>query len=220
MKFLIQNTTSEDKFITRFGGYKMCVPKYDFIEFDSDDSLECRYWSSLVYNHTNGLNVITDTARIRLLNKMKSCGKYGNVSNNSTVNVPEKVEPIINAVKEEEVETPVEDVKTVVETVVEPVAETPVVTEPETVEEVTEEVNEETTTDEEVTVDEATVDGEVTEEVTEDEVTTEETTSFTEEELTTKTKEELFAILDTYSIKYKKNYSVSRLINMILENCK
>jgi len=195
MKFLIQNTTSEDKFITRFGGYKMCVPKYDFIEFDSDDSLECRYWSSLVYNHTNGLNVITDTARIRLLNKMKSCGKYGNVSNNSTVNVPEKVEPIINAVKEEEVETPVEDVKTVVETVVEPVAETPVVTEPETVEEVTEEVNE-------------------------DEVTTEETTSFTEEELTTKTKEELFAILDTYSIKYKKNYSVSRLINMILENCK
>jgi len=216
MKFLIQNTTSEDKFITRFGGYKMCVPKYDFIEFDSDDSLECRYWSSLVYSHTNGLNVITDTARIRLLNKMKSCGKYGNVSNNSTVNVPEKVEPIINAVKEEEVETPVEDVKTVVE----PIAETPVVTEPETVEEVTEEVRKEITTDEEVTVDEATVDGEVTEEVTEDEVTTEETTSFTEEELTTKTKEELFAILDTYSIKYKKNYSVSKLINMILENCK
>jgi len=211
MKFLIQNTTSEDKFITRFGGYKMCVPKYDFIEFDSDDSLECRYWSSLVYSHTNGLNVITDTARIRLLNKMKSCGKYGNVSNNSTVNVPEKVEPIINAVKEEEVETPVEDVKTVVE----PIAETPVVTEPETVEEVTEEVREEITTDEEVTVDD-----EVTEEVAKDEVTTEETTPFTEEELTTKTKEELFAILDTYSIKYKKNYSVSKLINMILENCK
>ena len=215
MKFLIQNTTSEDKFITRFGGYKMCVPKYDFIEFDSDDSLECRYWSSLVYSHTNGLNVITDTARIRLLNKMKSCGKYGNVSNNSTVNVPEKVEPIINVVKEEEVETPVEDVKTVVETVVEPIAETPVVTEPETVEEVTEEVREEITTDEEVTVDD-----EVTEEVAKDEVTTEETTPFTEEELTTKTKEELFAILDTYSIKYKKNYSVSKLINMILENCK
>jgi len=201
MKFLIQNTTSEDKFITRFGGYKMCVPKYDFIEFDSDDSLECRYWLGLVYNHTNGLNVITDTARIRLLNKMKSCGKYGNVSNNSTVNVPEKVEPIIDAVKEEEVETPVEDVKTVVE----PVVETSAVTEPETVEEIAEAVSEEITTDEEVT---------------EDKVATEETTSFTEEELTTKTKEELFAILDTYSIKYKKNYSVSRLINMILENCK
>ena len=32
--------------------------------------------------------------------------------------------------------------------------------------------------------------------------------------------EELLAILDTYGIKYKKNYSVSRLINLILDNCK
>lgn len=189
MKFLIQNTTSENKFITRFGGDKICIPKNDFIEFDSDDALECKYWSNLVYNPVDGLKVITNTARIKLLNKMKSCGKYGNISNTVT-EVPKKVEPVIENVKEEIVEVPVEPVTT---------TESVNNTEEVTVENVPEEVITEEETVEEVSV-------------------TEPTTTFTEEELSTKSKNELYTILDTYGIKYKKNYSVSRLINLILDN--
>ena len=189
MKFLIQNTTSEDKFITRFGGYKICIPKYDFIEFDSDDALECKYWSNLICNPIAGLTVITDIARIRLLNKLKSCGKCGN----SNINVPQKVEPVINIVKKDSTKA------------------LPT-TEPEIVEDV---VKEEITTEEEVTVEDTAM----TESVVE-EVTVQDNVPFTEEKLTTKTKEELFAILDAYGIKYKKNYSASKLTTMILENCK
>jgi hypothetical protein len=213
MKFLIQNTTSEDKFITRFGGYKMCIPKYDFIEFDSDDVLECNYWNNLINNPVEGLQVTTNLSRIKLLNKMKSCGKYGNVSN-STVNVPKKVEPVIDDVKEEKVETPVEDVNTVAEKVVTPIVDTPTITEPEVVNDIISDVTADVVTDE--AIDDATTEDNVKEDTT----TEEETPTFTKEELSTKTKGELLAILDTYGIEYKKNYSVSRLTNMILENCK
>lgn len=214
MKFLIQNTTSENKFITRFGGYKICIPKYDFIEFDSDDALECKYWSNLICNPIAGLTVITDTARIRLLNKLKSCGKYGNVSNAVKVNVPKKVEPTINSVKDKPVETPVESVETVVEKIIEPVVDIPITTNSEAVKEVVEDVKE-IATEDEVTVEDTTADDNVVEEIAiSDDI------PFTQEELSTKTKEELLAILDTYGIKYKKNYSVSKLITIILENCK
>ena len=208
MKFLIQNTTSEDKFITRFGGYKICIPKYDFIEFDSDDALECKYWSNLICNPIAGLNVITDTARIRLLNKLKSCGKYGN----SNINVPQKVEPVINIVKKDNAEVLLSDTDIVTKQTVESTVETLPTTEPEIVEDTMEE---EITTEEEVTVDDTTTAESVIEEVT-----VHDNALFTEEELTTKTREELFAILDAYGIKYKKNYSVSKLTNIILENCK
>lgn len=214
MKFLIQNTTSENKFITRFGGYKICIPKYDFIEFDSDDALECKYWSNLICNPIAGLTVITDTARIRLLNKLKSCGKYSNVSNVVKVNVPKEVEPTINSVKDKPVEAPVESVETVVEKTIEPVVDIPIITDSEAVKEVVENVKE-IATEDEVTVEDTTADDNVVEEVTiSDDI------PFTQEELSTKTKEELLAILDTYGIKYKKNYSVSKLITIILENCK
>ena len=210
MKFLIQNTTSENKFITRFGGHKMCIPAQDFVEFDSDDILECNYWSSLIHNPVEGINVVTDATRIKLLNKMKSCGKYGNVSNTVKVNVPKKVEPVINIVKDKPVETSAESVETVVEKTIEPVVNTPVITDSKTVEEV-----QEFTAEDEVTVEDTTVEEKIIEEVT-----TSDDIPFTQEELSTKTKEELFAILDTYGIKYKKNYSVSRLINLVLDNCK
>lgn len=214
MKFLIQNTTSEDKFITRFGGYKICIPKYDFIEFDSDDALECKYWSNLICNPIAGLTVITDTARIRLLNKLKSCGKYGNVSNVVKVNVPKKVEPTINSVKDKPVEAPIESVETVVEKTIEPVVDIPITTDSEAVKEVVED-EKEIATEDEVTVEDTTADDNVVEEIAiSDDI------PFTQEELSTKTKEELLAILDTYGIKYKKNYSVSKLITIILENCK
>ena len=214
MKFLIQNTTSENKFITRFGGYKICIPKYDFIEFDSDDALECKYWSNLICNPIAGLTVITDTARIRLLNKLKSCGKYSNVSNVVKVNVPKKVEPTINSVKDKPVEAPIESVETVVEKTIEPVVDIPIITDSKAVKEVVEEIKE-IATEDEVTVEDTTADDNVVEEIAiSDDI------PFTQEELSTKTKEELLAILDTYGIKYKKNYSVSKLITIILENCK
>ena len=214
MKFLIQNTTSENKFITRFGGHKMCIPAQDFVEFDSDDILECNYWSNLIHNPVEGINVVTDATRIKLLNKMKFCGKYGNVSNAVKVNVPKKVEPTINSVKDKPVEASIESVETVVEKTMEPVVDIPIITDSEAVKEVVEETKE-IATEDEVTVEDTTVDDNVVEEVAiPDDI------PFTQEELSTKTKEELLAILDTYDIEYKKNYSVSRLINLILDNCK
>lgn len=214
MKFLIQNTTSENKFITRFGGHKMCIPAQDFVEFDSDDILECNYWSNLIHNPVEGINVVTDATRIKLLNKMKSCGKYGNVSNAVKVNVPKKVEPVINIVKDKQVKAPVESVETVVDKTIEPVVDIPIITDSEAVKEVVEEIKE-IATEDEVTVEDTTADDNVVEEVSiPDDI------PFTQEKLSTKTKEELLAILDTYGIKYKKNYSVSRLINLILDNCK
>lgn len=214
MKFLIQNTTSENKFITRFGGHKMCIPAQDFVEFDSDDILECNYWSNLIHSPVEGINVVTDATRIKLLNKMKSCGKYGNVSNAVKVNVPKKVEPTINSVKDKPVETPIESVETVVEKTIEPAVNIPIITDSKAVKEVVEEIKE-ITTEDEVTVEDTTADDNVVEEVA---IPVD--IPFTREELSTKTKEELLAILDTYGIKYKKNYSVSRLINLILDNCK
>ena len=209
MKFLIQNTTSENKYITRFGGDKICVPKNDFIEFDSTDALECKYWSNLVYNPIEGLKVITDTTRIRLLNKMKACGKLGNTTNTVTKkDISNKVEPEI-VVKEEVIEKPikksVKKTTKAVETSVEEVIN-------EKVEEVVEPVVLDKT--EEVVTTEETV------EVTDTTEETTETNTFTTEELATKTKEELFAILDSLDIKYKKSYSVSRLIDLILDNNK
>ena len=214
MKFLIQNTTSENKFITRFGGHKMCIPAQDFVEFDSDDILECNYWSNLIHSPVEGINVVTDATRIKLLNKMKSCGKYGNVSNAVKVNVPKKVEPVINIVKDKQVKAPVESVETVVDKTIEPVVDIPIITDSEAVKEVVEEIKE-IATEDEVTVEDTTADDNVVEEVA-----IPDNIPFTQEKLSTKTKEELLAILDTYGIKYKKNYSVSRLINLILDNCK
>ena len=205
MKFLIQNTTSENKYITRFGGDKICVPKNDFIEFDSTDALECKYWSNLVYNPIEGLKVITDTTRIRLLNKMKACGKLGNTTNTVTKkDISNKVEPEV-VIQEEVIEKPIK--KSVEKTTKE--VETPA---KEVVNEKVEEVAEPIVSNEteEVTATETTV------EVT----NTTETNTFTTEELATKTKEELFAILDSLDIKYKKSYSVSRLIDLILDNNK
>ena len=93
MKFLIRNTTEEDRFITRFGGIRICIPAKDFIEFDSDNSIECNYWQTI--KNVIGLDVVTDINRIRLYNKLKQAGKY-NVTN--TPNTPTIINTTVDVI--------------------------------------------------------------------------------------------------------------------------
>lgn len=226
MKFLIQNTTANDKFIVRFTGETLCIPKYDFIQFDSDDAVECNYWSRLTPDVTSGICVITNPSRIQLFNKLKACGKYNNKCStieptNTTINSVEvettsktevAVEPEQLTTSVEELDIPVDVVETpnTVEDFVEvPTEETATVETKEVVEEITdtEEVNTSNVVD--VTEDTTT---ENTVEAVDTSIT------YTEEELSNMSKEELQGILNSLGIEYRKNSSVSKLINLILEN--
>lgn len=226
MKFLIQNTTANDKFIVRFTGETLCIPKYDFIQFDSDDAVECNYWSNLANTVTPGMNIITNPSRIKLFNKLKACGKYNNKCStieptNTTINSVE-VETTLETevvVEPEQLNTSIEELDIPVDVVetpntVEDVVEVPV---EETVTTETEEAVEEVTNTEEVTTSDA---AEVAKDTTtEDTVETTDTPiTYTEEELSNMSREELQGILNSLGIEYRKNSSVSKLINLILEN--
>lgn len=226
MKFLIQNTTADDKFIVRFTGETLCIPKYDFIQFDSDDATECNYWARLTHDVTSGIHIITNPSRIKLLNKLKACGKYNNKCStieptNTTINSVEvetasesevAVEPEQLTTSVEELDIPVDVVETpnTVKDVVEVPTEEPVTVE-------TEEVVDEITGTEEVNTSDVV---EVTEDTAaEDAVETVDTPiTYTEEELSNMSKEELQEILNSLGIEYRKNSSISKLINLILEN--
>ena len=216
MKFLIQNVTSEDKFIVRFSGDTLCIPKHDFIEFDSDDANECRFWSNLTLKPTPGMNIITDISRIRLMNKLKACGKYKVVENTVTTLEPAVEETkIISTVPDLETLKEAEPVEAIVEEINVP-TDTEVTLQEDAVEIYTlpkESEVEETETDEANT-------NELKEEAVSEEITNDVVSpTFTEEELSTKNKSELQEILDTYNVEYKKNNSNTTLIKLILENC-
>jgi len=216
MKFLIQNVTSEDKFIVRFRGDTLCIPKHDFIEFDSDNANECRFWSNLTLKPTPGMNIITDISRIRLMNKLKACGKYKVTENTVTTLEPvvEETE-IISTVPDLETLKEAEPVETIVEEINAPI-DTEVTLQQDVVE--TDTLLEKSEAKEMETDNVNT--NEWNEEVVSQEITDAVVSpTFTEEELSTKNKSELQEILDTYNVEYKKNNSNTTLIKLILENC-
>lgn len=242
MKFLIQNITNQPKSIIRFGGGEVLIPANDFIILDSDNASECTYWANVNKNNNIvGINAIIDTAKIRLYTKLKSCGKYKDIIGNNTVN--ETVTNTITISEPTEKVTVEDNINEDTNTTIESVVEETVVTEPVTVEETESEIKdttieetvmettEETTEPETIVeVDEPVilsdeVDAEpVNEELVEVEEINEqveETTNtklaYTEEELCTMSKEDLQEICDTYSISYRKNNSISTLVNLIME---
>ena len=224
MKFLIENTTSDNKFITRFGGQKICIPKHDFIEFDSDDALECTYWSNLITNPINGINIITDANRIKLLNKLKSCGKYNNIAKSKITKKVEISKKVNNVeIVEKAVKTPetpnksTTESKRIVENVVETVNE--IKEAKDVVENIVENVENMVEENDVLnTVIKETSISDIKETV--EESKKEQINVFTKESLSNKSKEELQEILNTYGVEYKKNNSINTLINLIIENCK
>ena len=206
MKFLIRNTTEEDRFITRFGGIRICIPAKDFIEFDSDNSIECNYWQTI--KNVIGLDVVTDINRIRLYNKLKQAGKY-NVTNtpntptiiNTTVDVitPAKQVEDNNSIQVDVIDNPNVNSNSVTE-----------ISEPEVLQNVVE--------SEPITVDLEEVPTQINEPVTISEQTNEgsKSVAYTKEELSNMSKEELQEICETFEIPYKKNNSVNTLITNIM----
>ena len=206
MKFLIRNTTEEDRFITRFGGIRICIPAKDFIEFDSDNSIECNYWQTI--KNVIGLDVVTDINRIRLYNKLKQAGKY-NVTNtpntptiiNTTVDVitPAKQVEDNNSIQVDVIDNPNVNSNSVTE-----------ISEPEVLQNVVQ--------SEPITVDLEEVPAQTNEPVTNSEQTNEgsKSVAYTKEELSNMSKEELQEICETFEIPYKKNNSVNTLITNIM----
>ena len=206
MKFLIRNTTEEDRFITRFGGIRICIPAKDFIEFDSDNSMECNYWQTI--KNVTGLDVVTDINRIRLYNKLKQAGKYNipNTSNtptiiNTTVDVitPAKQVGDNNSIQVDVIDNPNVNSNSVTE-----------ISEPEVLQNVVE--------SEPITVDLEEVPVQINEPVTISEQVNEggKSVAYTKEELSNMSKEELQEICETFEIPYKKNNSVNTLITNIM----
>ena len=207
MKFLIRNTTNEDRFITRFGGIRICIPAKDFIEFDSDNSMECNYWQTI--KNVTGLDVVTDINRIRLYNKLKQAGKYNvtNTSNtltinNTTVDVITPAEQIGNNNSSIQVEV-INNSDVSGDSITE-------IPEPEVLQNVKE--------SEPITVDLEEVSAQINEPVTISEQVNEsdKSVAYTEEELSNMSREELQEICETFEIPYKKNNSVNTLITNIM----
>lgn len=206
MRFLIRNTTNENRFITRFGGIKICIPAKDFIEFDSDNSMECNYWQTI--KNVTGLDVVIDINRIRLYNKLKQAGKY-NVSNTS--NTPAIINTPVDVI------TPAEQMddnnSIQVDIIDSPNISSDNITEiPET--EILQNVEE----SEPITADLEEVPAQINESVTISEQVngSDKSVAYTEEELSNMSKEELQEICETFEIPYKKNNSVNTLITNIM----
>lgn len=206
MRFLIRNTTNENRFITRFGGIKICIPAKDFIEFDSDNSMECNYWQTI--KNVTGLDVVTDINRIRLYNKLKQAGKY-NVTNTS--NTPAIINTPVDVI------TPAEQMddnnSIQVDIIDSPNISSDNITEipePEILQNVEE--------SEPITADLEEVPAQINESVTISEQVNEsdKSVAYTEEELSNMSKEELQEICETFEIPYKKNNSVNTLITNIM----
>jgi len=206
MKFLIRNTTNEDRFITRFGGIRICIPAKDFIEFDSDNSMECNYWQTI--KNVTGLDVVTDISRIRLYNKLKQAGKYNvtNTSNTTTINnatvdviTPAEQVDDNNSIQVDVIDNPNVSSNSVTE-----------ISEPEVLQDVVEL--------EPITVDLEEVPAQINEPVTISEQVNEDgkSVAYTEEELSNMSREELQEICETFEIPYKKNNSVNTLITNIM----
>lgn len=206
MKFLIRNITNEDRFITRFGGIRICIPAKDFIEFDSDNSMECNYWQTI--KNVTGLDVVIDINRIRLYNKLKQAGKYNvpNTSNtstiiNTTVDVITPAEQIDNnnSMQVEVIDNSDVSGDSIIEIPEPEVLQNVEESEPVTVnlEEVPAQINET------VTISEQVNDGD-------------KSVAYTEEELSNMSREELQEICETFEIPYKKNNSVNTLITNIM----
>lgn len=206
MKFLIRNTTNEDRFITRFGGIRICIPAKDFIEFDSDNSMECNYWQTI--KNVTGLDVVTDINRIRLYNKLKQAGKYNvtNTSNTPTINntTVDVITPAEQVDDNNSIQVDVIDNSDVSSNSVTEISE------PEILQNVVE--------SEPITADLEEVLAQINEPVTISEQTNEgsKSVAYTQEELSNMSKEELQEICETFEIPYKKNNSVNTLITNIM----
>ena len=206
MKFLIRNTTNENRFITRFGGIRICIPAKDFIEFDSDNSMECNYWQTI--KNVAGLDVVIDINRIRLYNKLKQAGKYNvpNTSNvsttvNTTVDVITPAEPVDtnNSIQVDVIDNP-----DVGNDIVTEISEPGVLQNVEESEPITVDLEEvPTQIDEPVTINEQVNEGS-------------KSVAYTKEELSNMSKEELQEICETFEISYKKNNSINTLITNIM----
>lgn len=207
MKFLIRNTTNEDRFITRFGGIRICIPAKDFIEFNSDNSMECNYWQTI--KNVTGLDVVTDINRIRLYNKLKQAGKY-NVANTSNtpaiINTPvDVITPAEqmddnNSIQVDIIDSPNISSDNITEIPEPKILQNVEESEPITadLEEVPAQINESVTISEQVNESDKSV-------------------AYTEEELSNMSKEELQEICETFEIPYKKNNSVNTLITNIMK---
>lgn len=202
MTILVQNITADEvKYVYRFNGAKLHIAPSDFICFESFDTAEISYWSKQQNSNSlksNGLRVELNLAIIKGMQKLKAHGKY--------------------------VCKPVQTPKPVVEEAPEVEATLSIANtaEPIIISDQTEFNSDETScsvTDcTEVENPVENVDNDSVENV-ETIVETETTTSaYTYDYLNTLSKAELKQILDGLNIPYKKNNSLSTLINLILTN--
>lgn len=249
MIILIQNTTDEVKYIYRFSGVKMHINPNSFIDFNCDDTDELNYWCSISSKpSTNGVFVITDSAKIQLYKKLDRMGKY------TEYMISKKTKSDIEEVTVEPIEV-TDEIIMEQDNIVEVVESPNAVEVEETPEEIIEIIPEDTdTTISESVVEELESDIEINstdiitdetadtlivedvitetvevEDTASNEVETESTESspietsdiditYTEEALSKMTKTDLQDILTKMNVPFKKNNSVSTLTNLILEN--
>lgn len=232
MTILVQNLTNETKRICRFGGQRLYILPNNFITFECTNTQEVSYWSkqSIKDLSSIGIKIIIDTTIIATLIKIRNSGKLtsGVINTDNEVvkdivnTVKSNVELTSNdssaeAIKVEKVDTPTENVVEVPSTVEETVDNVENDVEKEVI---VEDVEATVETDTIPAVEEETEVETINDTDTETTDTIEETTSteveYTEEYLSTLSKEELQDICINKDIPFKKNNSVSTLINLIL----
>lgn len=265
MTVLIQNTTNEVRYVYRFNGTKLHILPNDFITFEVDDITETDFWNNNSLNYSSkckGIVVVVDPNRIKILKKLKACGKYNHQKDN-TVKTENKT--VTNKV-ENSTKTIINTINNISDNHIDTVKSNVTVNE--------ESVNFNLGSINEVDIEsfgdnseskEITESNEVTKDIVKedyaesneteltDKFTTHEyidniediediedinnifdstsiiddtnnieqsnNTAYTNESLSKLTKTELQEILDSMSISYKKNNSVSTLISLILNNC-
>ena len=240
MTILVQNLTNETKQICRFGGTRLYVLPNNFVTFECTNTQEVSYWSkqSIKDLSSVGLRVIIDP------NTIASLLKFRNVSKKTFAKITDSVKKVetttitsndnatnIETVKiiETDIPTAVENIVEVSSTIEETVDNVESVVENEViVEDVENSVETETTVEDITKIEtpaetdtvlavEATTETEGTVEAEEPTETNDSTeVEYTEEYLSTLSKADLQEICLNNDIPFKKNNSVSTLINLIL----
>jgi len=209
MTILVQNLTSETKQICRFGGKKLYILPNNIITFECTNTSEVSYWSKQSIKNLSslGIKVVVDISEINHLIKLRNASKLAaTITSNNTIS------------SDKGNESPV-----IVENEVTPITEDIVVADTK----VEETIEPETTVDNVENIVETSIPADVVEDTVVEEVeniveetsdvkTVENIVEYTEEYLSTLSKEELQNILINKDIPFKKNNSVNTLISLIL----
>lgn len=205
MTILVQNITADEvKYVYRFNGARLHIAPLDFICFESFDTAEISYWSKQKNSNSlksNGLRVELNLAVIKGMQKLKAHGKY-------VCKPVQTSKPVIE-------ETPEMDVTLSIANTAEPIiiSDQTEFSSEETYCSVTDCAEVENSV--EIVENDSVENVENIVETIEPEITP---STYTYEYLNTLSKAEIKQILDGLNIPYKKNNSLSTLINLILTN--